>query len=106
MCKALNACTICNSFLFPTAATYPIDLTRTRLQIQKHQLGSANYRGALQTVAGVGTYVTFSEEFVTAYSRVYIILHIGMLVSILHICITDEGSRRLPKRLDNCDFSG
>lgn len=35
------------------AATYPIDLTRTRLQIQKHQLGSAHYRGAIQTVTGV-----------------------------------------------------
>lgn len=55
VCKALNACAILNSLLIPTAATYPVDLTRTRLQIQTHQLRSANYRGALQTVAGVGT---------------------------------------------------
>jgi solute carrier family 25 uncoupling protein 27 len=33
--------------------TFPIDLTKTRLQIQQQRQGTVGYRGALQTASGI-----------------------------------------------------
>ena len=69
--------------------TFPLDITKTRLQIQgeKASLVSGSkvqpYRGMLKTAYGIGTWYTFIYLFVCWPTNVAIYLHaVGLILNI------------------------